>query len=136
MNSHQRRVSIRAKRNALSLALVNSRSILLPMIRKVFPGLIANDIVNVQPMTGPTSQIFTMRTIYKNPENCRLLSTDDYDEDIHVPNDYCVVEVSYAVHLWIEEQDISLWKPVDDVYSGWRYVISNGLFTILTLRWS
>ena len=97
--------------------------------------MIASQIVGVQPMTGPTGKIFTLKTRY--PQNFKLLSIEDYDEDIHVPDNYCVVQIDPPiVRNWIEEQNISLWKPVDDVYSGWRYVISNGLFTILTLRWS
>ena len=96
--------------------------------------MIASQIVGVQPMTGPTGQIFTMRATYL--KNFRLLSTNDYDENVHVPNGYCVVQVDTVVKNWIEEQNISLWKPVDDIHSGWRYVISNGLFTILTLKWS
>jgi hypothetical protein len=111
-------------------------AIILPILRKSLSSMIASQIVDVQPMTAPTGQIFTMRTRYENPKNFKLLSTDDYDEDVHVPNDYCVVEVSYAVNLWIEEQDISLWKPVDDVYAGWRYVISNEFFTVMALKWS
>ncbi len=98
--------------------------------------MIASQIVGVQPMTGPTGQIFTLLVKDHIPEKFRILSKEDYDENCHVPNGYCVVETSDAIRLWIEEQDISLWKPVDDIHSGWRYVISNGLFTILTLKWS
>lgn len=34
------------------------RKVLMPMIRKVIPGLIAQQIVGVQPMTGPTGRVF------------------------------------------------------------------------------
>lgn len=35
-----------------------------PIIRAVFPNLIAKDIVSVQPMTGPTSLVFYMDAVY------------------------------------------------------------------------
>jgi len=74
LNSHQRRISRRAKRAALSLMLGNSRSVLIPMIRKVFPTMIANQIVGVQPMTGPTGQIHTLRTSYAPRPKFTMLS--------------------------------------------------------------
>jgi hypothetical protein len=47
------------------------RGILLPMIRKVIPTLIAREIVGVQPMTGPVGQIFSIRPKYgtQDPES-------------------------------------------------------------------
>ena len=33
-------------------------SIILPIIRKIMPAMIAQDIVGVQPMTGPVGEIF------------------------------------------------------------------------------
>jgi hypothetical protein len=39
-------------------------AVLLPGMRQVLPTLIANDIIGVQPMSGPVGQIFTMRTRY------------------------------------------------------------------------
>jgi len=38
------------------------------MVRKIIPNMIANDIIGVQPMTGPVGQIFTMRSRYTNNE--------------------------------------------------------------------
>ena len=74
MNSHQRRISRRAKRTALSLMLARSRSVLLPMIRKVIPTMIANQIIGVQPMTGSVGQIHTMRTSYAPRPKFTVLS--------------------------------------------------------------
>ena len=47
--------------------IANFRKTLLPLIRRVIPGTIATEIVGVQPMAGPVSQIFTLR--YKFEEN-------------------------------------------------------------------
>jgi hypothetical protein len=38
--------------------------VILPIIRRVMPTVIANEIVGVQPMTGPVSQIHTLRVRY------------------------------------------------------------------------
>ena len=35
--------------------------VILPVIRRVMPTVIANEIIGVQPMTGPVSQIHTLR---------------------------------------------------------------------------
>ncbi len=35
--------------------------VILPVIRRVMPTVIANEIVGVQPMTGPVGQIHTLR---------------------------------------------------------------------------
>lgn len=40
------------------------RNVIIPMIRRTLPSMIANDIVGVQPMTGPTGMIFSMRSRY------------------------------------------------------------------------
>ena len=38
--------------------------VMLPLIRRVMPSVIANELVGVQPMTGPVGQIHTLRTRY------------------------------------------------------------------------
>lgn len=38
--------------------------VILPVIRRVMPGVIANEIVGVQPMPGPVAQIHTLRVRY------------------------------------------------------------------------
>ncbi len=40
-------------------------AVILPIIRRVMPNLIANSIIGVQPMTGPIGQIHTLKTRYK-----------------------------------------------------------------------
>jgi hypothetical protein len=47
-------------------------NILIPLIRKVMLSIIANAIIGVSPMTGPSGQIFSMRARYAN-------ATDDQD---------------------------------------------------------
>ena len=43
--------------------------VILPVIRRVMPTVIANEIVGVQPMTGPVGQIHTLRVRYADASN-------------------------------------------------------------------
>ena len=47
-----------------NIAVLNK--VMLPLIRRVMPTIIANEIIGVQPMTGPVGQISTLRTVYSN----------------------------------------------------------------------
>jgi hypothetical protein len=51
--------------------------VILPVIRRVMPTVIANEIVGVQPMTGPVAQIHTLRVRYAETMN----DTSGYDTD-------------------------------------------------------
>ena len=44
--------------------VATSNRVILPVIRRVMPTVIANEIVGVQPMTGPVAQIHTLRVRY------------------------------------------------------------------------
>ena len=50
-----------------NIATLNS--VILPVIRRVMPTVIANELVGVQPMTGPVGQIHTLRVRYANNMN-------------------------------------------------------------------
>jgi len=50
-----------------SVATLNR--VILPVIRRVMPTVIANEIVGVQPMTGPVGQIHTLRVRYAQGDN-------------------------------------------------------------------
>jgi len=43
--------------------------VILPVIRRVMPTVIANELVGVQPMTGPVGQIHTLRVRYSDSSN-------------------------------------------------------------------
>ena len=45
-----------------NIATINK--VMLPLIRRVMPSVIANEILGVQPMTGPVGQIHTLRVRY------------------------------------------------------------------------
>jgi len=50
--------------------------VILPVIRRVMPTVIANELVGVQPMTGPVGQIHTLRVRYAETNNATGTSND------------------------------------------------------------
>lgn len=59
-------------------AIGSFQKIILPMIRRIIPGTIATEVVGVQPMTGPTGLVFSLRFVYKNAAT----TTETPDGDI------------------------------------------------------
>ena len=55
-----------APANATGSSVANWDPILISLVRRAMPNLIAYDIAGVQPMTGPTGLIFAMRSRYTN----------------------------------------------------------------------
>ena len=54
--------------------------VILPVIRRVMPTVIANEIVGVQPMQGPVGQIHTLRVRYADAYKVVLLAVTAGDE--------------------------------------------------------
>ena len=50
--------------------------VILPVIRRVMPTVIANELVGVQPMTGPVAQIHTLRVRYAETNNATGTAND------------------------------------------------------------
>ena len=50
--------------------------VILPVIRRVMPTVIANELVGVQPMTGPVGQIHTLRVRYSDTNNATGTAND------------------------------------------------------------
>ena len=86
------------RRNSMSVVLENTRKylkeaattgasaagniatlnrVILPVIRRVMPTVIANEIVGVQPMQGPVGQILTLRVRYAETTNDTSASNTD-----------------------------------------------------------
>ena len=55
-----------APTNSTGSAVDNWDPILISLVRRAMPNLIAYDVAGVQPMTGPTGLIFAMRSRYTN----------------------------------------------------------------------
>ena len=156
MNSHQRRVRKRshARRWQKSIAQVRSTllggqqstatgtlKVLLPLIRKVIPNMIANQIVGVQPMTGSIGQIHTMRTSYAPRPKFTMLSQrnrftlNTFDATWYTIS--CGIDVRNWIMetfpddentLWVENQDQDVFHCVVEIHEK--------VCNILKLRWS
>ena len=60
--------------SASNVATLNR--VILPVIRRVMPTVIANEIVGVQPMTGPVAQIHTLRVRYADTNDATGSAND------------------------------------------------------------
>ena len=69
-----------APTNATGGAVDNWDPILISLVRRAMPNLIAYDIAGVQPMTGPTGLIFAMRSRYTNQSGTEAFY-DEADND-------------------------------------------------------
>ena len=69
-----------APTNATGSAISNWDPILISLVRRAMPNLIAYDIAGVQPMTGPTGLIFAMRSRYTNQTGAEAFF-DEADSD-------------------------------------------------------
>lgn len=55
---------------------LHTRSVVLPLIRRVLPSIIAADIIGAQPMTPPTGQVASFKTRYdSDPEDTTIRVT-------------------------------------------------------------
>jgi hypothetical protein len=94
----------------------------------------AQQIVSVQPMTGPTGQlIHTLRVRY--PDAVKMREFELVDDDNFTQEGWCLIDVSYTVADWIITNPVNQWIAVES-HREPRYIISEELFVILALKWS
>ena len=74
-----------APTNATGSGVSNWDPILISLVRRAMPNLIAYDIAGVQPMTGPTGLIFAMRSRYTSQTGNEALF-DEADTDFSARN--------------------------------------------------
>ena len=95
--------------------------VLIPMIRKTMPGIIAQDIISVQSM-GVTI-----------PKPYEVLP----DHFPPAPAGHLVIDANSKVSAWIQDQPIHMWKWHDDcktTLGKHRFYISEKLYTLLAMR--
>jgi hypothetical protein len=64
-----------------SAGVANWNPILISLVRRAMPNLIAFDIASVQPMTGPTGLIFAMKSRYSAMDGTEALGLNEPDTD-------------------------------------------------------
>ena len=74
-----------APTNATGSSISNWDPILISLVRRAMPNLIAYDIAGVQPMTGPTGLIFAMRSRFTSQTGNEALF-DEADTDFSARN--------------------------------------------------
>ena len=66
MDSERQALTETAPTNVTGSAISNFDPILISLVRRALPNLIAYDVAGVQPMSGPTGLIFALRSRYAN----------------------------------------------------------------------
>ena len=113
--------------------------VLLSLVRRAMPNLIAQSILGVQPMTGPTGSIFGLRPRYSYMPSCPMFGVvlrhhvdlsaggSDYDEIVAWADE----------HLWQSHQSVYAYGPHEDDESWlWRWSFKTVEDAVLfKLRW-
>lgn len=119
---------------------MNTKNILIPLIRKMMPQILANDIVGVQPMTGNTGQVFKMNVEFAPLVSFEIVTPINKNSIPVPPDGFVIVNVRHDVSLWIQEQPPYMWKSYDfkvDYRIGMScYMISEQLYTLMALKWA
>ena len=63
-----------------STSVANWNPVLIALVRRAMPNLMAYDVCGVHPMTGPTGLIFAMKSVYKDPQGLRIAGETDGNE--------------------------------------------------------
>src|SRR5208337_1403320 len=59
-----------------STDVVGIQKILLPIVRRVFPNLVANNLVSVQPLAGPTGVIFWLKYEFASTKSTTIAGSE------------------------------------------------------------
>jgi hypothetical protein len=92
-----------------------AQQILMPMIRQVYPALIAQSILGVQPMTGSVGEIFTMKARYKQQPKYQFSRARWYDADHHY-DDYDAVIAWCTEHFGPRPRHPDAWTRWCDIH--------------------
>ena len=112
-----------------------TRKILMPMIRKILPGTIAQNIVGVQPMQGIGGSIYTMR-----PSQPRNITFEKTKVDMHWCCEFMPginVTSTIAIEEWLKQfPKTNYWTQQDNPW-GTYYVniYDEEMLTAFILRW-
>jgi hypothetical protein len=80
-------------------------SVIMPMIRKVMPQMIASQLTGVQPMTGPSGMVYNMGSIFDTILTTRIEQVAVNGEEI----DYYAIKIPYG---YFDKHDVS----ADDIH--------------------
>lgn len=127
----------------------NTQQVLISQIRRVMPSIIANDILGVQPMSGPVGDIFTMRGNYNWPGRV-VLYKEHFNHFLRVYNRRKHHHPDYLTNLGYTRIRLGYSSAIPasrwcrETFKCGSYVRSSADFwfayerdaTLFTLRWS
>ena len=123
--------------------IVSSQKILIPIIRKILPATLAQEILGVLPMTGPAGKIFTLRANYNRKPKYNFSRAKWYEADREmVKTKSAFVSYNQEQFVWCMEQ-FGLPPVNPDAWCRW-YVFENRRYRFrdekdyiwFMLRWS
>lgn len=124
-------------------------TVILPIIRRVMPNVIANSIIGVQPMTAPSVQIYTMKVRYAVIKNKISLNKKHYKIFLRLYNRrqftyhrdiidagyyMCELHFSKGCVEWCKEQFGNYGFIHDPMYGRFYFENINDQ-TLFKLRW-
>ena len=92
-----------APANATGSSVDNFDPVLISLVRRAMPNLIAYDICGVQPMSGPTGLIFAMKSRFGSQAGAEAL----FNELIESQSSLKYKSIEKLVHIYDSEKD---WK--------------------------
>jgi hypothetical protein len=134
-------------------AVTQTAQVLLPMIRRVMPNIIANNIIGVQPMTGPTVDIFNTKYNLNRDFNWAgrvRMYKEHYNHFLRVYNRRKTHHPDYLTNLGYNKARVSFSNAIAadqwcrKTFKTGTYVRSSADFwfardkdyTLFTLRWN
>ena len=94
MLSEEREFLSEAPTNSTGSGVANFDPVLISLIRRAMPNLVAYDLAGVQPMNGPTGLIFAMRSRFTHSEWYRsICSTKQTPDSLTVESDTCLLHM-------------------------------------------
>jgi hypothetical protein len=101
--------------NVAASVTATAQKILMPIIRQVYPTMLANQIMGVQPMTGSVGEIFTMRASF-NPQSKYKFSRAKWYEADHRFEDYEEVMAWCTEHFGPRPRRPDAWTRWCDIH--------------------
>ena len=137
-----------------SVSLNNTfNKVVIPLLRRTLPNIIANDIIGVSPMAAPAGQIFSLRTRYGQVQPHRIkISNAQYNKFVRLNNrkrTQTIMDIKnagyfsiYFIHKTFSEH-IDCIEWCDKAYGKDGYIISENEFffeneediTLFKLTW-
>ena len=113
---------------------IAGQKILLSTIRQVYPTILAHQIVGVQPMQSPVSEIFTMRASYTPEPKYKFSRAKWYVAEFDT-------QYYFEVEAWCAEQ-FGPHPKRPDAWSRWQHTYENKIhfrdekdYNWFVLRW-